>query len=1741
VTGVSTTFNDGTLAVGDRIYNSSGNSYLGIITGIASNTSMTLNARDAVAASNVGFNGTTATITGSSNDFKTGLNVGDMLISNNTTLGRIASIDPVNPYLTLEGKAGTAVSLQAFKSTAGSMTFSTFYSSTSVFINTWYDQSGNGRDAMQPVAGNQPRIVNGGTLNTINGKPALEFSNTLSGFLQTSGTASWLTNTLYTQNIVSAEITPITNYQFLLSTTGGNGPNNTIMHCGYRGSSQYTVAQYGNDQNFELFATNSLELHTAVKNTISSSQFYSNGASLGTITSGAGSHLKDLGLMNIGLYTPTTTYYKGSISELTVYALAMTTERAIMDANQLAYYGIGTANWTGTTDNNWFETTNWSNGTVPNESSPSLVVIPNVTNKPVINSALIAKAVNILIQSSSSLTINGTLQLYGTLTSTGSNCLASGGTIEYMANAPQTILSGTFNGNTIKKIIINTTNSAVVSMGGSGALTISENITFATNRLAIGSTTLTLGGTATNTFSGGLRGSSNSSLIITGSPSLSFDQTSPGNNNLLRNFTMNGSGQVATLDNDLVLNSNGSLTFSAGKLAINGKTLTIRGPITNTASGGLRGIAGSSNLIVEGTVNRTISFDQTTPGTTNVLNNLTISTTSANTTSVVGDIVINGTLTTSASQILNLGTATLSGTLTTIINNGTITTQNTASAPVPSGKTWGGTVQYNGSAAQTAMAGIYNNLTISTTGGATASGNLTVNSVLNLSGANASTTKGCLEMTKSYVNYPGTLSTQYLDSYRLNMGAAATTIGTGDVTGTVKRTTILANTAYTFGHQYTTIALTEGTMPDSLLVSITIGNTPPGVRTSDTIRDAIKRTYEIVPKVQPGYSSGSRVAANFHYLDTELTSSITSYVNTEAKMVTWDYDIGGGIPADEHGRANYDFANNFIGLSNVPISYFIIIPTTHEWRTIFTLRDYLVSHKRWNGSVSSSWFEENNWTPVGQVGEGSHVIIPDVAIDPVLPSGGVTINTMTIETGGALTMGNNTLTIQNSFSGGWEDQNPAGNDPGTSTVIFTRSGTTISGHSRFYDVEIATDANVTNQAGSTLEIANTFTKTGTGQWYADIYDNTVVFSKSGAQTITTPDGTGYYRNLTLSGSGIKSLPGTALTINGSLSISGSASTTASYPLTIHGNLTLGSGTSFTAGSLSHNLGGNFVNNGATTFNSTGSTFTFNGSVAQSIEGSSPTTFNNITCDNTTGVTLSNTELTTVSGTLLINSGKTFKISPATHLTVSGTLTNNSGGADGIVLYSDASGTASMIANNSLLGTVQRYIAGTLNWHFLSSPVAAQPIWPEFAPTPTNDPLTFGPAPWGWDFYYWNPNANTTSQLYWVNLREDDVGTYNSQVKEAIGSSAGFGLAIPQFDVGRGYLVAYGSGYTGSTTHNYSGNLNYGSQSVPIIKSDGSFNNPWNLVGNPFPSAIDWEASSGWEKSVLANNGADYWIYNDADRNYGIYSTTIHSGTHGTSRNIAPMQGFFVEASSTGNLYMTKDVQVHAAQTWLKEDNDLANLLRFQLTTSANTFSDEMMVAVNPTFETGGSLKFWSMDNEAPEMFSIRGGKNYSIERLSAIDENSIVVIGVKAGVSANYTLTAKGLDNFSVASSVILEDQKNGKNQDLKNMPTYNFSANSGDAPERFHLHFVGPFGVDNSKENNDFTIFSFNNSVYIKNKSTGTLNGDVYIFNILGQKIVQQRLLDSMSKIDLNVPAGCYIVNLVTNNNAYCTKVFIR
>ncbi|MDI6799943.1 MAG: hypothetical protein QMD53_04645 [Actinomycetota bacterium] len=136
------------------------------------------------------------------------------------------------------------------------------------------------------------------------------------------------------------------------------------------------------------------------------------------------------------------------------------------------------------------------------------------------------------------------------------------------------------------------------------------------------------------------------------------------------------------------------------------------------------------------------------------------------------------------------------------------------------------------------------------------------------------------------------------------------------------------------------------------------------------------------------------------------------------------------------------------------------------------------------------------------------------------------------------------------------------------------------------------------------------------------------YTAGGAQTVKAVT----YRNLTLSGSGPKTLTGLS-TINGNLSLSGAANATLAQATTVGGNLTIGIGTTLAGASYGLSVAGTWTNSG--TFTAGTGMVTLNGSSAQKMTGA--TTFHNLTLNNSNGLTISSDE--TVSNNLTLTSGK----------------------------------------------------------------------------------------------------------------------------------------------------------------------------------------------------------------------------------------------------------------------------------------------------------------------------------------------------------------------------------------------------------------------------------------------------------------------------------------------------------------------
>jgi hypothetical protein len=130
-----------------------------------------------------------------------------------------------------------------------------------------------------------------------------------------------------------------------------------------------------------------------------------------------------------------------------------------------------TYTWTGATDNNWVQSANWQCAVVPNSIAAN-VRIPNVANKPVINSGIVSVK-DITIETGGAVINNGTINIAGMITNNGT-FTSSAGTIIFNGSSAQTIPANAFDQNTIRNLTCS--NTAGLTLGG--ALTITNAFSF---------------------------------------------------------------------------------------------------------------------------------------------------------------------------------------------------------------------------------------------------------------------------------------------------------------------------------------------------------------------------------------------------------------------------------------------------------------------------------------------------------------------------------------------------------------------------------------------------------------------------------------------------------------------------------------------------------------------------------------------------------------------------------------------------------------------------------------------------------------------------------------------------------------------------------------------------------------------------------------------------------------------------------------------------------------------------------------------------------------------------------------------------------------------------------------------------------------------------------------------------------------------------------------------------------------
>lgn len=465
------------------------------------------------------------------------------------------------------------------------------------------------------------------------------------------------------------------------------------------------------------------------------------------------------------------------------------------------------------------------------------------------------------------------------------------------------------------------------------------------------------------------------------------------------------------------------------------------------------------------------------------------------------------------------------------------------------------------------------------------------------------------------------------------------------------------------------------------------------------------------------------------------------------------------------------------------------------------------------------------------------------------------------------------------------------------------------------------------------------------------------------------------------------------------------------------------------------------------------------------------------------------ELPTVAQNVRVQSGTCLKIGPGS--------TFDLGTAD-LILDSDSLSTATLIDIGDLTYTgggevrVNRFITPG-KWHFISSPV--------------------NHAEAGMFFSDYLQQFNETTNQW------QDVNSISAPL-----------------EIMKGYSLW--STELSSTREVFTGISNTGLQQISFSNGGDGF----NLIGNPYPSAIDWN-----QVSIPSGLNGQFYRWDPLIGNNGDYVYYIQGGglANTTSQYIPSGQGFFVEANAPGNLQLDNPVRVHTTRNFFKNTEEYPLII---LQVAGNDVTTQMAIRFNPSGSNNVDRlldvrKILSGNPDIPNLYSYSDGTKLAINTLASVKGNEVIDLGFKAGINGEYTIRLSELVAVPDELEILLEDQGDNIIQDLRKHTEYTFTQLSeNEKPFRLHLKEANGISSPARPEN----------PAIVANVSNGLLNirideefldskDQAYrleIFSGSGQLMQQLGLHGTDQSIPFHFSRAVYLVQVTTQKGRFSTKV---
>lgn len=377
------------------------------------------------------------------------------------------------------------------------------------------------------------------------------------------------------------------------------------------------------------------------------------------------------------------------------------------------------------------------------------------------------------------------------------------------------------------------------------------------------------------------------------------------------------------------------------------------------------------------------------------------------------------------------------------------------------------------------------------------------------------------------------------------------------------------------------------------------------------------------------------------------------------------------------------------------------------------------------------------------------------------------------------------------------------------------------------------------------------------------------------------------------------------------------------------------------------------------------------------------------------------------------------------------------------------------------------------------------------------------------------------------------------------------------------LMVPGTGYSGMggglTT--FTGSVNNGnvSKALDYYAFDNTYSQttpgtPFNLAGNPYPSAISAAML------ISDNTDIDGTLYfwdddNSAGSDYHRSDFAYWNGTGGLGTGagsvgapngfISTAQGFYVRAINGGAVLNFTNAQRVAASNsqffrmngedsrlWFSVEKDSSfNQILIGMLPDATFAEDRLYDAVK--MHTGNSISMAAMGNDI----------EHAIMAFPPPLEVHTVPLLVNVDEQGTYTFKANTMENFE-GYQVFLSDLELNLDILLHEGIAVDKYLNPGEYADRFYLNFVQSTITGLSDEELSlFTVYNSNNLLNLHLSNSNDFEGVVELLDVSGRMIIRKRIpfLDGHANLPMSsISTGVYFVRLLQTDRIHSERIFV-